>query len=152
MTTNTEKFEPLIKLRKSRGGVWATGYHIVWCFKYRKKLFDSDAFKKAAKFHIRETCENNEIELIEIEMDRDHVHTFVSFPPKHSGIFVMQRMKGYSSRMLRQGFPESRYSTGEKALWSPSYYFGTVGEVTAQGIEAYIKANAGKSDDPAPVP
>ena len=143
---------PLIKIKKNRSGVWATGYHIVWCFKYRKKLFDSDAFKQAAKWYIRETCENNEIELIEIEMDRDHVHTFVSFPPKHSGVFVIKRMKGYSSRMLRQGFPESKNMTGDKALWSPSYYFGTVGQVTAEGIKAYIEANAGKSDDPAPSP
>ena len=150
MTTDLQDrppFEPLIKLRKGRAGVWATGYHIVWCFKYRKKLFDSDTFKEAARFHIAETCKNNEIELLEMEMDRVHVHTFVSFPPKLSGVFVIKRMKGYSSRMLRQGFPESRYSTGESALWSPSYYFGTVGQVTDEGIKKYIQENAGKSDD-----
>jgi putative transposase len=152
ISTVEKPFTPLIKWHHSRGGVWIAGYHIIWCFKYRKKLFDSHAFREAAKFHIGETCKSNSIELIEIEMDRDHVHTLVSFPPKVSGASAAKFMKGYSSRKLREGFPESKYSTGEKSLWSPSYFFGTVGQVTAENIAEYIRNNAGKSDDPAPSP
>ena len=138
-------------LRRTRGCVYAAGYHIIWCPKRRRKLYDSHTFKEAAKFHIEEACKRNGIELFEMECDRDHIHTFVSFPPRRSGAWALNCMKGYSSKMLREGFPELAKITHEKHLWSPGYAFFTIGSVNADKIEEYIRNNAGKSD-PAPVP
>ena len=139
-------------LRRTRGCIYSAGYHIVWCPKYRKKLYDSHAFKEAAKFHIKESCTRNEIELFEMECDRDHIHVFVGFPPRRSGAWAVNCLKGYSSKHLREGFPELARITGKEQLWSPGYAFFTIGSVNATKIEEYIRNNAGKSDDPAPSP
>lgn len=72
--------------------------------------------------------------LLEIETDIDHVHVFVSAPPRFSPSQIANLLKGYSSRYLRERFPHLKKAYGQEQLWTQSYYIGTAGSVSAEVI------------------
>ncbi|SFU97587.1 putative transposase [Aliiroseovarius crassostreae] len=69
---------------------------------------------------IGQTCEEMGVHIVRGVLARDHVHMFLSIPPKLSLSDVMQRIKGRSSRRIRMEFPEPR-----KCYWAGG--FGRVG-------------------------
>ncbi|NQE44947.1 hypothetical protein C5S31_02835 [ANME-1 cluster archaeon GoMg2] len=57
----------------------------------------------------------------------DHIHLFIKYPPKYSVSWIAKRIKGRSSKMLRDKFPQLKeWCTGD--LWAPSCYHGSVGQ------------------------
>ncbi len=65
------------------------------------------------------------------------VHLFMSSDPTRCVAEIVNRLKGASSRILREEFPhlKSRLPT----LWSRSYYAGTVGHVSEATVVKYIE-------------
>ena len=72
-------------------------------------------------------CKDYEVELVEFDGESDHVHLLVNFPPKVSVSKLVNSLKGVSSRLLKKSHPDlvARYWKG--ALWSRSYFAGSVG-------------------------
>lgn len=130
-----------IQLKSTRHARYQSGHHLVWIPFKRRKIFRTPLIIDAAKRYITEAAENNDIEMIAIEVDRklmDHVHVFVSFPPRLSASQVVNILKGYSSRKLREEFPWLK-QLSEKQLWARSFYWGTCGNVSAQTVQRYIE-------------
>ena len=69
----------------------------------------------------------------------DHVHCFVSAPPKLSITAIMKYLKGISGRKLFERFPEIRNQLWKGELWNHSYYVETVGSVSEENIRRYIE-------------
>ena len=68
---------------------------------------------------IRETCKELDIEIIDMAMNVDHVHLFIKYPPKYSVSWIAKRIKGRSSKLLRDQFPQLKvWCPGH--LWAPS--------------------------------
>jgi len=131
-----------IQFRSTRHAKYQSGHHFVWIPFKRRKIFRDEKIIESAKTRIREAAENNDIELIAIEVDRtlmDHVHVFVSFPPRLSAAEVVNILKGYSSRHLRKDFPWLKELHQTDQLWARSYYWGTTGNVSAQTVQRYIE-------------
>ncbi len=61
--------------------------------------------------------------LIAVETDVNHVHVFVSAPPRWSPAQIANLLKGYTSRYLR----ELKRACGRDQLWTQAYYVGTAG-------------------------
>ena len=72
----------------------------------------------------------------------DHVHVFVTGEPTEAIQHIVNQLKGYSSFVLRNEFPELRSKL--PCLWSRSYYVGTVGYVSEAAIRKYIEGQKGK--------
>jgi putative transposase len=72
-----------------------------------------------------------------METDKDHVHLLIGCDPQFGIHKVVKRMKGRSSRLLREEFPalKSRIPT----LWTNSYFVATVGGTPLAVIKQYIK-------------
>ena len=85
---------------KTRWSHYQIGYHFVWIPKYRKKILVGGV-RKALKGLLYECSEKHGLSIISVETDIDHVHVFVSAPPRYSPAWIANLMKGYSSRMLR---------------------------------------------------
>jgi len=77
-----------------------------------------------------------------MEIMPDHVHLFLECDPTFSVSEITNRLKGYTSRILRQEFRllRSRLPT----LWSRSYYAGSVGHVSEATVRKYIESQKGK--------
>ena len=82
--------------------------------------------------------------MLAVETDVDHVHVFVSAPPRWSPAQIANLLKGYTSRYLRERFPELKRVCGRDQLWTQTYYVGTAGHVAAETIRRYIDECQGK--------
>ena len=86
---------------------------------------------------IYEKAEQLELEIIEANIQSDHVRLFVKSKPIHSPQFVVGQLKGYTSRILRKEFSTLR--TGIPTLWTRSYYADSVGKLNEYTIRKYIQ-------------
>ena len=120
----------------SNKAVYNLGYHIIWCPKYRRKLLINVVanrlrellYLKAKQLDVTiETC----------EIMPDHVHLFIKASPVDSPHFIVQQLKGYTSRILRQEFKHLR--TRVPTLWTRSYYVESIGHISEQTIKQYIE-------------
>ena len=82
--------------------------------------------------------------LLALETDVDHIHCFVSAPPRWSPATVAGLLKVYTSRRLRLRFPHLKRHCGRDQLWTQSYYVGTAGSVSAEVIRRDIEECQGK--------
>ena len=129
-----------MSLKRSSHAVYDTAYHLVWCPKYRKKIFTEAEIRERAEHLIREICEEYVIEVEEMEVAVDHVHILVSFPPKLAIGDVVRIIKSISARELFREFPRIKKRLWSGELWEDGYFARTVGDrMTRQIIDKYIK-------------
>jgi putative transposase len=113
------------------------GCHPVWIPKYRRKVLTDDVAAETRRL-IRECCRRHGLTLVDIETDIDHVHVFVSAPPRFSPAQIANLLKGCGSRSLREKFPHLKKVCGREQLWTQAYYVGTVGQVSAEVVRRDI--------------
>lgn len=122
-----------MKYLSTGNAVFKLCYHIVLVTKYRKKILNSEMLKD-----IEELCENilnrNKCNLLEVNGEADHIHLLVDTIPNSSITKLINSMKTISSRVLRK-----KYKISQKALWSPSYFIATCGEVKIDILKRYIE-------------
>jgi putative transposase len=127
-------------LKRASHAVYDTTYHLVWCPKYRKKIFEREEVRERAGRLIEEICEEYGIGIEEMEVATDHVHILVSFPPSRSIGEVVRIIKSISARELFREFPRLKKRLWAGKLWEDGYFARTVGDrMTRQVIEKYIK-------------
>jgi len=80
-------------------------------------------------------------EILAVEVMPDHVHLFVSAPPKFAPAEIVRLFKGITSCKLKKEFASlGRQYWGKNAtLWAEGYYVGTAGHVSAETIKWYIE-------------
>ena len=83
--------------------VYDTRYHLVWAPKYRKWVLQG-AIRQRVKELFQEIAGHHGFEIEEMEVDKDHVHLFLSFPPKYSIGQVVGLMKAVSARRFGRSF------------------------------------------------
>jgi len=126
---------------KNAGAVFSLKYHLVWCPKYRMKILVGDVAERL-KNVLFATAAQYGVLIEAMEVLPDHVHLFVSSDPTRCVAEIVNRLKGASSRILREEFPhlKSRLPT----LWSRSYYAGSVGQVSESTVRKYIENQKGR--------
>jgi REP element-mobilizing transposase RayT len=77
-----------------------------------------------------------EIKIIAVECDKDHCHLFANAPPTPSPADIMAKVKGVTSRMLRQEFEHLQHLP---SLWTRSYFVSTAGNVSSETIKRYVE-------------
>jgi putative transposase len=129
------------RYRRNAGAVFSLKYHLVWCPKYRRGVLVG-AIESRLKRIIQEVTSELGMAVHALEVMPDHVHLFVEADPVLCVAEIVNRIKGRSSRLLREEFPtlRSRLPT----LWSRSYYAGSVGHVSAKTVQTYIEAQKGR--------
>jgi putative transposase len=127
----------------ARTCVFNIGYHIVWSTKYRRKVLVDDV-ESACKNLFAEIAEANDFVISAMEVMPDHVHVFVAAHPKYSPGSIVKSLKGISGKALFSMFPELRKKFRCGHIWNPSTYYGTVGDVSREMVEKYIRMQ--KSD------
>ena len=124
-----------MQIQKTRWSHYNLNYHFVWIPKYRRKILVGDVAEMLQQL-IEEVAERNNIEILSLSIRSDHVHLFVSAPPRYSPAQLINLFKGYTAKKLLERFPHLRTRHG---LWTRSYYVGTAGTVTVETIRRYIE-------------
>ena len=116
---------------------WNCKYHIVFAPKYRRKVFYGEKRREIGEI-LRTLCNWKKIRIIEAEVCPDHVHMLVEIPPKVAVSSFMGYLKGKSSLMIYEKFPELKYKYRNREFWCRGYYVDTAGK-NAKKIEEYIR-------------
>lgn len=132
-----------LQVGKTRYTHYSIAYHLVWLPKYRRRILTGEVQVETKRL-IVECCEQQSLTLLALETDIDHIHVFVSAPPRFSPALIANLLKGYSSRFLREKFPHLKKVCGKDHLWTSSYYVGTEGLVSAETITRYVTQCQGK--------
>lgn len=82
------------------------------------------------------------VEIVSIEIMPDHVHLFIKASPVDSPHWIVQQLKGYSSRVLRSEFPSLKSRL--PSLWTRSYYIESVGHISEKTVLKYIEEQKGR--------
>jgi putative transposase len=124
--------------RTTRHSHYNLNYHLVFTPKYCRQVFFGEARERLMQV-FREACLMRDWAVLGMEVMPDHVHLFLSVPPKWAPSDVAKILKGVSARRILQEFPKLRRGKGGGHLWTPSFYVGSAGNISAQTIQRYIE-------------
>ena len=124
--------------RKSSHTVYDLKVHLVWITKYRYNVLTKEVGRRIRDI-IRQVCDANDIQIIEGRVSKDHIHLYVSYPPKLSVSEMVRRMKGRSSKRIQEEFPQLGKRYWGKHFWGIGYAAFSSGHVTDDMIKEYLK-------------
>ena len=96
-------------------------YHLVWSTKYRFKVL-TGRVRLRVRDICRQVCQENEVDILRGVLSSDHVHMFVSVPPKLAISDLVRKMKGRSSHKVQREFPELRRRYWGRRFWGRGYF------------------------------
>jgi len=111
-------------------------YHIVFIPKFRRKVMYGEVRQSVVEI-LRKLCEMCGVTLLSGSVGKDHVHMYVSIPPKKAVSEFMGYLKGKSTLMLFDRHPQFR--KGDRHFCARGYYVAPVGNVNEETIKAYIR-------------
>ena len=126
-----------MQYKSNRNIVYSCKYHVVWCPKYRRKVLVHQVEARLREL-IVSMCKEFSIELIELEIMPEHVHLLVDVDPQFGIHNLVKKLKGRTSRLLRQEFQHLR--TKLPTLWTNSYFVSTVGGAPLAIVKQYIES------------
>ena len=118
-------------------------YHLVWTPKYRFRVLFGEV-KTLVENDIRMLCEWKSVEIIELNVQNDHVHIMCSIPPKVSVSELMGVLKGKLAIKLFKTYPKLKQKPyWGNHFWSRGYFVTTIG-VDDEIIRRYVKYQEGE--------
>jgi len=133
------------RFSKLSHSIWHCQYHIVWIPKYRYKVLTGEVAREVEDC-IRAFTEQQGGEVIELNVQIDHVHLMVNIPPKVSVSDFMGRVKGRSAIRVLRRFRKLRTNTywGNR-FWAKGYCVDTIG-LDEETIRKYVKYQEKKQE------
>lgn len=124
------------KYKSNNNIVFSCKYHIVWCPKYRRKVLIGDVEKRLKEI-IKELSLELNVEIIEMETDKDHIHILIDIDPQFGVMKFIRLAKGRSSKLLRDEFQHLK--TKLPTLWTNSSFISTIGGASLEIVKQYIE-------------
>jgi putative transposase len=125
--------------KKLSHSLYECKYHFVFCPKYRYKIFEDNRIAKHTGQQIYDLCRQKElVEVMEMNVQEDHIHMVMSIPPKYSVSSVMGFLKGKLSLKLFQKYQRLGKKYWGRHLWSRGYCVSTIG-LNEDQIRKYVK-------------
>ena len=107
-------------LDKGQHSVYSLYYHFIQVVKYRKKVFLNDAIVDFLKMKIREISETFNVDVLDIECDKDHFHMLFKATPLLNITKYINAIKTITSREIQRNFPDVKNELYNNKFWSPS--------------------------------
>ena len=126
------------RFKKLSHSIWHCQYHVVWTPKYRYRVLDGSV-KQEVGSCIRAFSEQKKCEVVELNIQIDHVHLIVSMPPKISVSSYVGMVKGRTAIRVLRRFKELRQKPyWGNHFWTKGYCVDTVG-LDLEKIQAYVR-------------
>ena len=126
------------KYRKLSHVVYKCDYHIVWTPKYRYRVLFGE-IKRLVEKDLRMLCEWKGVEIIEMNVQIDHIHLLCSIPPKVSVSDLLGILKGKLAIKIFKSYPHLKQKPyWRNHFWSRGYFVTTVG-IDEDIIKRYVK-------------
>jgi putative transposase len=129
-----------LEYRHESNAVSMINFHFVFVPKRRRPVLTKEVAERLQAI-IFEVVVENRWQLIASEIMPDHVHLLLNVKPTDAASDVMRRIKGRSAKLLREEFPQLLKLP---CMWTPSYFVGSVGNVSTETVKKYIEQQNGK--------
>ena len=128
-----------METRLSGHGAYRTEYHVVWIPKYRRRILNPGVRGYLKKLFPKLLQELPGCEIVEQNIQPDHIHTVMIIPPRYAVSGVVGQLKQATASGLREKFPFiCKVYRGEPVVWSPGYFVSTVG-IDEDKIIKYVR-------------
>jgi putative transposase len=125
-----------MSLRRTSHVVYDAFCRLVWAPKYRKWVLRGD-IRDRTQGLFQEIGERHDIGIDLMEVASDHIHLFVSFPPRLSISEVVGKLKAISAKVLFEEFPEVKRELCGGEFWEDGYFACTVGRDRGSDSQLY---------------
>ncbi len=134
------------KYKKLSHTIYQCTYYIIFCPKYRIRIL-KDEIAEYCKVQLYNLCHQKDlIEILELNIQEDHIHLIVIIPPKYSVSSFMGYLKGKLSLRLFQRYDQLGKRYWGRHLWSRGYCVSTIG-LNEEQIRKYVKWQHKKDKD-----
>ncbi|MCB0077119.1 MAG: IS200/IS605 family transposase [Anaerolineales bacterium] len=132
------------QFKKLSHSIYECKYHVVLCPKYRYRILQPDVRSYVTQQVYRLCEQKDRLEVLELNVQADHVHLVLWIPPKYAVSEVMGFLKGKLALRLFDRFPELRKRYWGQHVWSRGYCVSTVG-LDEERIRKYVAWQAQKA-------
>ena len=109
-------------------------YHLVWTTRYRGKVLADDFIKQELKRIFKTICKWKGFTILAWHVGDEHIHLFLSIPPKYSVSYAVLALKGKSSAWIKK--KTTKFPKG--SLWARGYFVATIG-INEYALKKYIE-------------
>ena len=134
------------QFKKLAHSLYECKYHVVFCPKYRYKILQGEVAQYVTQQIYRLCSQKDEVEVLEVNVQAEHVHVVISIPPKYAVSSVIGYLKGKLALRLFDRYPELRRRYWGQHVWSRGYCVSTVG-LDEEHIRKYVKWQNKKDQD-----
>ena len=126
------------RFKKQSHAIYQCKYHIVWCPKYRYRVLGGEV-GTFVEHAIRSLCEWRGVDVLEVNVQEDHVHVVLEIPPRLSVAEVLGILKGKTAIKVFKSFKGMRKKPyWGNHFWSRGYCVSTVG-LDEEKIRKYVR-------------
>lgn len=126
------------RFRRLSHAIWHCQYHLVWVPKYRFRIL-SGAVGTEVERCLRSFSERLGAEVVELNVQEDHVHLLAMVPPKVSISEFVGTLKGRTAIRVFNKFRHLKYRPyWGNHFWARGYCVDTVG-LDSEKIRKYVK-------------
>ena len=126
------------RFRRLSHAIWHCPYHLVWVPKYRYRVLEGQVGEEVTKC-VHVFAGHKGCEVVELNVQKDHVHLIAMVPPKVSISDLMGALKGRTAIRVLKQFPRLRVKPyWGNHFWSRGYCVDAVG-LNAEMIRKYVQ-------------
>ena len=124
--------------RKISHSIYEHKYHIVFCPKYRYRIF-KEGIAVFARSHIFKLLgQKDNVDVVELNIQPDHIHIILDVPPKYSISNLLGFLKGRLASNMFRHYDRLGKKLWGRHLWSRGYCSSTIG-LDEERIRKYVK-------------
>jgi putative transposase len=118
---------------------------LVWVTKYRYQVLKGEIQKRCRQLIIQ-ICDAEDVKILKGAVSKDHVHMHIEYPPSISISDLVKRLKGRTSRMLQQEYPELQKRYWGKHFWAIGYGAWSTGNLAEELVQEYLEHHRNPSN------
>ena len=133
----------MVQYRSNSHSVNNLSCHIVWATKYRYHVFKGDIQERCRDILIQ-ICDSENVQILKGVVSKDHIHMHIEYPPSLSISVLVKKLKGRSSRILQQEFPEMGKKYWGRHFWGVGFGVWSTGNITDEMVQEYLEHHKDK--------
>ncbi len=137
----------MVEYRKSSHTVSSLTCHIVWATKYRYHVLKGD-LKLRCRDLLIQICDSENVHILKGVVSKDHIHMHIEYPPSLSISVLVKKLKGRSSRLLQQEFPELGKKYWGRHFWAVGFGVWSTGNITDEMVQEYLEHHKDRPNSP----
>ena len=137
----------MVEYRRNSHTVSSLTCHIVWATKYRYHVLKGD-LKQRCRDLLIQICDSENVHILKGVVSKDHIHMHIEYPPSVSISVLVKKLKGRSSRLLQQEFPELGKKYWGRHFWAVGFGVWSTGNITDEMVQEYLEHHKDRPNSP----